>query len=104
MYNSMNNTYQRSKRSAASNAISRDQKAPATGDEEFQDFAANDYDSNNDDDAGDDDAGDDDAGDDDDVDEFDQFSPHQRMPTQHPATRTCFQLLGRFICSALTSQ
>ena len=24
----------------------------------------------------------------------DSFSNHQRMPAQHPATRTCFQLLG----------
>ena len=85
MYNSINNTYQQSKRSAASNTINKDQKTAVTGDEEFQDFAANNYDSNNDDD--------DDA--DDDADEIDEFSPHQRMPTQHPATRTCFQLLGK---------
>ena len=35
---------------------------------------------------------------DDDVDDGldnDSFSNHQRMPAQHPATRTCFQLMGK---------
>ena len=81
MDHSMNSTYPRSKNTTASNARKKDGKAPDTDDdEELQDFAA-DYDSNNDED-------------DDEDDGNDQFSPHQRMPTQHPATRTCFQLLG----------
>ena len=57
----------------------------ATDEKKVQDFEVDDYDSNHD------------NNDDDDEhdDENDQFSPHQRMPTQHPATRTCFQLLGK---------
>lgn len=79
----MDNNHQRSKRAAASNTKNKDQKALMTNGEEFQDFIADDYDIISDDD------------DDEDDDEDDQFSPHQRMPTQHPATRTCFQLLGK---------
>ena len=86
MDNSMDNTNGRSKRAAASNTKIKNQKALMTNEEEFQDFVADDYDINSDDD---------DDDDEDDDDENDQFSPHQRMPTQHPATRTCFQLLGK---------
>lgn len=31
----------------------------------------------------------------DDGSDIDSFSNHQRMPAQHPATRTCFQLMGK---------
>ena len=81
----MYNIHQRSNRAAAFNTSNKNQKTVATDEKKVQDFEVDDYDSNHDDNDDDDEHDD----------ENDQFSPHQRMPTQHPATRTCFQLLGK---------
>ena len=86
MYNSTNNSHQRGNRAAAFNTSNKNHGALTTDEGELQDFEVDDYDINHDDDDDDDEGNDD---------ENDQFSPHQRMPTQHPATRTCFQLLGK---------
>ena len=93
MPKSMGNTHQQNNPAAASNIMKKDQKASRMDNQKLQGFTPNDDDSNkvydNDDDDDDVDV------DDEDEDDDDEFSPHQRMPTQHPATRTCFQLLGR---------
>ena len=77
MSGSTNNAHQRGKRVAVSNTINKALKA----DEEELQYLTTDNDDIDDDEEENEDG--------------DQFSPHQRMPTQHHATRTLFQLLGK---------
>lgn len=78
MSGSTNNAHQRGKRVAVSNTINKTLEAD---EEELQDLTTDNDDIDDDDEEVNEDG--------------DQFSPHQRMPAQNPATRTCFQLLGK---------